>query len=119
MTMGREVIFGDDEIADVTRLAPSLSKQQLADHFGICFNTLDKIMKRQPEVCEAYGKALATASSRMISQLYENGMNNDFQSMKLWLSHRAGWHERKELSGPDGSPVEVDIDTKWTIEVMS
>jgi hypothetical protein len=44
-------------------------------------------------------------------------MEGDFQSMKLWLSQRAGWTEKKqtELSGKDGQP----LDTVWTVNIVS
>jgi hypothetical protein len=55
----------------------------------------------------------------MIAQLYTNGMDGDFQSMKLWLSQRAGWTEksRQEISGPDGKAIEKDYHV--TIEVVN
>lgn len=41
-----ERVFTEEEIAEVERLAPSLTQQQLADYFCISVNTLKEIMKR-------------------------------------------------------------------------
>ena len=88
---------------------------------GCCYNTLQAVFQRQPEMLDAYNRALSTAADRMIKRLYEKGLvDGDFNSIKLWLSQRAGWTEksRTELTGADGKPLEVDMDMHWTIEVM-
>ena len=48
------------------------------------------------------------------------GLDGDVGAAKFWLSHQAGWSETKrtELSGPNGDPIEMDVDMKWTIEVV-
>lgn len=110
----------DNEIEKLKELAPALSHEQLAAYLGMGDNTLRAIFTREPELLAVYNKALLDASSRMISQLYANGMDGDFQSMKLWLSQRAGWTEKKltELSGKDGGPIQQDIDNVWTINIV-
>lgn len=110
----------DNEIEKLKELAPALSHEQLAAYLGMGDNTLRAIFAREPELLAVYNKALLDASSRMISQLYANGMDGDFQSMKLWLSQRAGWTEKKltELSGKDGGPIQQDIDNVWTINIV-
>lgn len=121
MSSGREVIFGDNEMKLIEELAPSLSKEQLAMRLGCCYNTLQAVFQRQPEMLDAYNRALSTAADRMIKRLYEKGLvDGDFNSIKLWLSQRAGWTEksRTELTGADGKPLEVDMDMHWTVEVM-
>ena len=110
-------ILDDDEIEKLKELAPALSHSQLAEYLGMSDNCLRAMFVREPELLEAYNKSLLDASSRMISQLYANGMDGDFQSMKLWLSRRAGWTEKKqtEISGKDGQP----LDTVWTVNIVS
>ena len=51
--------FSELEIQQIKKLAPKLTKTQLADFFGISFTTLREVEKRQPEVSEAYKKARA------------------------------------------------------------
>jgi len=119
MSSGREVIFGDDEMKLNEELAPSLSKEQLAMRLGCCYNTLRAVFQRQPEMLDAYNRSLSSAADRMIKKLYNKGLDEgDFNSIKLWLSHRAGWTETKrtELTGRDGDPIEID--QHWTIEVI-
>jgi hypothetical protein len=107
----------DNEIETLKKMAPQLSHSQLADYLGMSDNCLRRMFEREPELLAVYNKALLDASSRMISQLYANGMDGDFQSMKLWLSQRAGWTEKKqtEISGKDGQP----LDTVWTVNIVS
>jgi hypothetical protein len=110
-------ILDDNEIETLKKMAPQLSHEQLAAYLGMSDNCLRSMFAREPELLAVYNKALLDASSRMISQLYANGMEGDFQSMKLWLSQRAGWTEKKqtEISGKDGQP----LDTVWTVNIVS
>jgi len=110
--------LNDNELEKLKELAPGLSHAQLAAYFGMSDNTLRAMFEREPELLAVYNTALLDASSRMISQLYANGMEGDFQSIKLWLSQRAGWTEKKhtEISGKDGQPFELD--TVWTVNVI-
>ena len=115
-----ERVITDDELEIIRRLAPSLSKEQLAKHLGMCFNTLDRIMKRDSRVSETYDRARMEARTRMIEALYRKGLEEgDFQSMKLYLSQVMGWTEksRQEISGPDGEPIQKDYHV--TFEVVN
>lgn len=111
-------VFTKEEIKECFDLAPSLTKQQLADYFGCCFNTLKRAMERQPEFGEAYRKGKALAIAQMAGSLQMKGIEGDVNAAKFWLSHQAGWTETKrtEVSGRDGDPI--DIDMRWTIEVV-
>ena len=111
-------VFTAEEIAECQRLAPALTKQQLADYFGCCDNTLRAAMQRQPELSEAYRKGKALAIAQMAGSLQMKGLEGDVAAAKFWLSRQAGWTETKrtELSGRDGDPIEVD--QHWTIEVI-
>ena len=115
-----ERVITDDELEIIRRLAPSLSKEQLAKHLGMCFNTLDRIMKRDSRVSETYNRARMEAGTRMIEALYRKGLEEgDFPSMKLYLSQVMGWTEksRQEISGPDGEPIQKDYHV--TFEVVN
>ena len=111
-------VFTEAEIKECFDLSPSLTKQQLADYFGCCFNTLHRAMKRQPEFGEAYRKGKALAISEMAGSLQARGLQGDVNAAKFWLSHQAGWTETKrtEVTGRDGDPIEID--NHWTIEVV-
>jgi|TARA_R110002096_G_scaffold284038_1_gene478014 hypothetical protein len=119
MTSGKDVIFGDDEIAEIETLGAMFSKAQLAEHFNIAPSTLNKVFERQPEVNAAYNRSLSMARSKAILTCYRKGVEDgDFNSLKLWLQHRADWRDRKEISGPEGGPVELDTDTVWTVNIV-
>jgi hypothetical protein len=115
-----ERVFTDDEVELVEKLAASLTHEQLAKYFCICDNTLREIMKRDTRVSEAYDRGLTRAGVMMVEKLYDKAMEGDHPSMKLWLSQRMGWTEksRTEHTGADGKPIQMDVDTHWTIEVM-
>ena len=102
-----ERVFTEEEIAEVERLAPSLTQQQLADYFCISVNTLKEIMKRDKRVSDSYKRGLTRAGIIMVEKLYDKAMEGDHASMKLWLSQRMGWTEksRQEISGPEGRPI--------------
>lgn len=120
--MGRpEKVFTDEEVEMVEKLAPSLTQQQLADYFCISINTLKQIMQRDERVSDSYNRGLTRAGIMMVEKLYDKALEGDHASMKLWLSQRMGWTERSrtELTGAEGRPIEMDIDTHWTIEVMN
>lgn len=111
-------VFTEEEVKECFELGPALTKQQLADYFGCCFNTLHRAMKRQPELGEAYRKGKALAISEMAGSLQARGLQGDVNAAKFWLSHQAGWTETKrtEVTGRDGDPIEID--NHWTIEVV-
>ena len=115
---GSTRVFTKEEIKECFELAPSLTKQQLADYFGCCFNTLKRAMERQPEFGEAYRKGIAVAIVERAGSPQKRGIEGDVGAAKFWLSHQAGWSEtsRTEISGRDGEPI--DIDMRWTIEVV-
>ena len=113
-------VFTDEEIEECKVLAASLTKQQLADYFGCCFNTLQKAMERQPLLSEMYRKGKALAVIQMAGSLQAKGLEGDVGAAKFWLSHQAGWSETKrtELTGANGDPIEMNTDTHWTIEIV-
>jgi cell division protein FtsI/penicillin-binding protein 2 len=120
--MGRpERVFSDEEVEMVEKLAPSLTQQQLADYFCISINTLKEIMQRDKRVSDSYNRGLTRAGIMMVEKLYDKALEGDHASMKLWLSQRMGWTDksRTEHTGANGRPIEMDIDTHWTIEVMN
>ena len=108
----------EEELVEIERLAPSLTKEQLAKHLGMCFNTLEKIMARDDRVNEGYNRSRMAAGTKMIEALYHKGLDGgDFQSMKLWLSHVMDWTDKskQEITGADGGPIEKDVEVTITV----
>ena len=111
-------VFTDYEIAEVFELASSLTMEQMADYFGICDNTLRAIFNRQPEVFEAFRKGRSLAISEIAGSVISAAKGGDMAAARLYLTTKAGWvqTERKELTGADGGPINVD--TVWRVEIM-
>jgi len=112
------ITFDEKQTEKVEQLASSCTKQQIADYFGICFNTFHKICQNQPEVNEAYRRGRAMAVIDVAGSLIREAKNGNIQAAQFYLKTQAGWKEteRKEISGIDGGPIETD--NKWVIEVV-
>lgn len=112
------IAFNKEQADKVEVLAASCTKQQIADYFGICFNTFHKICQNQPEVNEAYRRGKAMAVIDVAGSLIREAKNGNIQAAQFYLKTQAGWKEteRREISGPDGGPIETD--NKWTIEIV-
>ena len=110
--------FSDEDIKKIEELASSVTKQQLADYFGICFNTLQRCLNEDPRVNEAYRRGKAKAVIDVAGSVLSEARTGNMQAAIFYLKTQAGWKEtdRKEISGIDGAPIETD--SKWTIEIV-
>ena len=110
--------FSEDDITKIEELAASVTKQQLADYFGICFNTLQRCIEEDPRVNEAYRRGRARAVIDVAGSILSEARNGNVSAAQFYLKTQAGWKEtdRKEISGPDGAPIQND--NKWTIQVV-
>lgn len=90
-------ILTDEQIKEVEILAPYLSIEQLADHFGIRQNTFQQIMKRQPRVFEVYKKGkshtIAFVAKSLLSKIRDE---KDTTAILFYLKTQAGWSEKKD-----------------------
>lgn len=95
------IVFGDAEIALVSRLAGVLTHAQLADFFGIGSSTLVGIMERQPEVREAYNIARAKVIGSIATTLVQQARDGNLSAAIFYLKTQGGWSEKSqvELSG--------------------
>jgi len=111
-------VFTEQEIKECFELSDVLSQKQLADYFGCTANTLRAAFERQPELFEAYRKGKALGITKVAKSLAAKALDGDINAAKFYLSHQAGWTEtrRKEITGKDGEPIQVDH--HWTIEVV-
>jgi transcriptional regulator with XRE-family HTH domain len=108
----------DDDIRLVEQLAETLSRQQIADYFGMSHNTLARICKDQPEVLDALVRGKANAINRIAKSVVLAAEGGDMKAAAFYLRTQAGWVEtnRTELTGKNGDPVEIDM--QWTVEVV-
>jgi hypothetical protein len=116
-----ERVFTDEEIEEIKELAPVMTQEQLAEYFSITSKTLRDIFKRDERVFTAYTRARYKDGVLAAKTLRDKAiLDKDFPSLKLYLSQTLGWTEksRTEHTGADGKPIQMDVDTHWTIEVM-
>jgi hypothetical protein len=116
--MRPKIEFTDEDIKKVEELAASLTKQQIADYFGICFNTFQRLVTEDDRVTEAYRRGKAKAVIDVAGSVLSEARTGNMQAAIFYLKTQAGWKEtdRKEISGIDGAPIETD--SKWTIEIV-
>lgn len=100
-----EKSIDEEQIIQVEALAAVLTKEQLANYFGMCENTFREIEKRQPEVFEAYQRGRIKAIAGVSTNLISKARKGNITAMIFYLKTQAGWSEKKaiELTNPDGS----------------
>jgi hypothetical protein len=116
-----ERVFTEEEIEEIKEFAPVMTQDQLAEYFSITPKTLREILKRDERVFTAYTKSRYKDGVLAARTLRDKAIiDKDFPSLKLYLSQTLGWTEksRTEHTGANGKPIEIDMDTHWTIEVM-
>jgi len=116
--MRPKITLTDEDIKKVEGLASSLTQQQIADYFGICVNTLKRLMEDNPQISDSYRRGKAMAVIDVAGSLIREAKNGNVQAAQFYLKTQAGWKEteRREISGIDGAPIETD--NKWTIEIV-
>jgi hypothetical protein len=109
--MGRNPrILTPEEIEQVRKLAPYLTREQLADFFEMNRKTFDAIRERQPEVETAYRAGKAEIIGKIAQSLIQDALDGDTTSRIFFLKTQAGWREtnRTEITGAEGGPVQIE-----------
>lgn len=96
-----------EQIAEVETLASVLSKEQIADYFGIARNTFNAIMDRQPEVFERYKKGKSKAVRAVGTKLLQKAMEGDLTSMIFYLKTQAGWSTEQKPDPIELPPINI------------
>jgi len=101
----KAITFNKEQIVQVENRAPYLTREQLADFFGIHVNTFDAIRERQPEVEVAYKKARAETIGKIAESLVMDALDGDTTSRIFFLKTQAGWRETNVIDhqSSDGS----------------
>lgn len=96
-----------EQLCQVEALAAFLSKEQIADYFGICKNTFLEIEKRQPELSERYKKGKAKAIVSIANNLIKQAREGNLTAAIFYLKTQAGWKEVQKIdhSSEDGSMI--------------
>lgn len=101
----KPIVLNEEQVAQVEALAAYLTKDQIADYFGIGRTTYYEIEKRQPEVAERYNKGKAKAIGAVAQGLVQKAREGDNTCMMFYLKTQARWSERHEIdhTSSDGS----------------
>ena len=103
------VVLEKKDIKKIKELASILTKQQIADYFGITYKTYRAIEKRQPEAEQAYLSGNAKAIADIGIGLKEKALNGDLKAMMFFLKTRAKWTENHPADTEDKQPEEINI----------
>lgn len=98
-------VLSKDEIGQVEKLAPMLTREQIADFFGMHINTFDNIRERQPEVDVAYKRGRAETIGKVAQSLIQDALDGDTTSRIFFLKTQGGWRETTKVdhTSSDGS----------------
>ena len=91
------IVFTEKQTTELQTLAAVLTKEQIADYFGISPTTLREIEKRQPEVSDAYKKGRAKQVAKMGKNLVQLATDGNVTANIFWLKTQAGWRESTHL----------------------
>lgn len=88
------VIFSQKDIELVNKLAGTLNTKQIADHFGISYETFLIVRKRQPELDKAYKMGKAKMIDDVANSLAQAALNGNVVAAMFFLKTQAGWREK-------------------------
>lgn len=82
-----------------------LTREQIADFFGMHINTFDNIRERQPEVDVAYKRGRAETIGKVAQSLIQDALDGDTTSRIFFLKTQGGWRETTKVdhTSSDGS----------------
>ena len=90
-----------------------LTKKQIAQCLGICYNTLNERQKEYSEFLEAIKKGQAKGVATISNALFESGKEGNITAQIFYLKNRSpkNWKDRQstEISGLDGGPIKVTV----------
>lgn len=100
-----------EDFDNIESLASSgLTKQQIADALGICYDTLNEKSKEYSQFSGALKRGEAKGIANVAQNLIKNVENGNVTAQIFYLKCKAGWKETSvnEITGKDGGPVEVE-----------
>ena len=107
----------DEEKRQVEKLAPFLTKEQMAGYFGMSEPTLSRIFDDEPELFLAYKKGKSKAISMVGNSLLMQARDGNMTAAIFYLKTQAGWKEDKaEPITEEKSPMRVIVDHTIKIE---
>ena len=91
--------FDEKDLERIEKLAGyGLTKEKIADVFGMHRNTFLNRYKKDPKLLEALNRGIARAEADVSTKAYEMAMSGDHPSMTMfWLKCRAKWKEVQKI----------------------
>ena len=80
-----------EQVAQVEALAAFLTKEQIADYFGVVRNTFTAMMERDPEIHERFARGRARAIGSIAKGVIDRAQNGDQRSAEFYLERVGGW----------------------------
>ena len=103
--------FTERELAQIEALGSVLSREQIADYFGISRNTFRNICERQPEVDVRYKRGSSNAIASVGKGLLQQALKGNLTAAIFYLKTQAGWRETANLNIGENkdSPLKITI----------
>lgn len=86
-------VLSAKEMGEIEKLATVLTKDQLANYFGMSKTTFQEIEKRQPEVSDLYKRGRAKAIAGIAGNLVNKARAGNITAQIFFLKTQAGWKE--------------------------
>jgi hypothetical protein len=112
MPAGRPTSYKPEYCETVIELGKQgKSVAQMCAHFDISRQTINNWASDHPEFLEAFTRAKTHMQAVLEAMAFDGLKNREFNA-NLWKTtmqarFREDYTERKEVSGPDGGPIEV------------
>tara|TARA_R110002020_G_C15932161_1_gene743902 strand:- start:226 stop:600 length:375 start_codon:yes stop_codon:yes gene_type:complete len=103
------IVFDQEDVSMVEKLASVLTKAQLSDYFGISENTFRAIELRQVEVSEGYKRGKAKAIASVAGNLLNQATQGNLSAMMFYLKTQAGWREQETVETPFNNDNVIQI----------
>jgi hypothetical protein len=91
--INKMVVLNEEQIIQIEALAGYLSKEQIADYFGITKMTFYSILERQPETLVRYKKGKAMVIKDIAKSLITQAREGNIAAICFYLKTQAGWKE--------------------------
>jgi len=113
-----------DKVESLAAAGLPISSETAPDikgYFSVGETTWHKMQNKHPELREAYKRGRSNASADVGKSLFQKAKNGDIIAQKFYLKCQSGWKptEKREVSGPDGGPVEQQIEVAPTEELSA
>lgn len=94
---------------EMIELSSVLTKTQIADHFGMCANTLRRIEKDDPEVGVILKKGKSQTIADVANSLINQAKNGSVSAAIFYLKTQGGWKET-QIVQQETKPVKTFSD---------